>query len=369
MHNKNFNVLQSHYDIIVFSHLRWEFVFQRPQHIVTRLAAERNILFVEEPIANNNEGAYKLIHPTDSVTVLQPMVASINDIGPLLKNCLQGTTFNTAWFYSPSFINVLNHLQFEKVVYDCMDELTLFKGAPPELINQEDTLLGKANIVFTGGKLLYESKRKKHPHVHCFPSSVDYNHFQKALNGIAIPADMLFKGPIVGYYGVIDERIDYDLLSAIAHDLKEVSFVMIGPLAKVNAADLPQAVNLHYLGMKDYALLPAYLKAMDVAMMPFALNQATKYISPTKTLEYMAAHKPVISTPIYDVIRDYGSIIDIVADAKGFAAVLNKILQRTEKEKEAMVDNYERVLAATSWDKTVKKMEEILKLTQYENAI
>ncbi len=352
------------YDIIVFSHLRWEFVYQRPQHIISRLGKKYNILFVEEPIATHEEDqrTYHSFIAAPGITVWQPKVKYMSALPAVLKKYLGSEEQNAAWFYSASFIDVFKKLHFNKVVYDCMDELTLFHGAPQELKDQEKQLLDKADIVFTGGKLLYEAKREKHLNVFCFPSSVDMKHFQKALNGIEVPADMRFKKPIIGYYGVIDERIDYALLRETVALMPDVNFVMIGPVVKVNPADLPQAANLHYLGMKPYALLPHYLKGMDIAMMPFALNPSTKFISPTKTLEYMAAHKPIISTPIYDVIRDYGSFIDIVANAEGFVHVARKILSPAYDAGPRMIKSYTTILNNTSWDATVQKMDQLLKL-------
>lgn len=351
------------YDIIVFSHLRWEFVFQRPQHIISRLAKKYNVLFVEEPVAYNEteRNTYNSFNPMPGVTVWQPRVKSINAMPALLNQYLGNTEQATAWFYSAAFVDVLNKFSFRKVIYDCMDELTLFQGAPQELQDQEEQLLAKAHVVFTGGKLLFEAKKKRHANVYCFPSSVDVKHFQKALNGIEVPADMNFKRPVIGYYGVIDERIDYDLIRESAALMPDVSFVMIGPVVKVDPAHLPQAANLHYLGMKPYAYLPHYLKGMDIAMMPFALNPSTKFISPTKTLEYMAAHKPIISTPIYDVIRDYGSFIEIVANAQGFAHVARKILSATWEARPQMVKSYTTILNNTSWDITVQKMDQLAK--------
>lgn len=353
-----------HFDIIVFSHLRWEFVFQRPQQIMSRLGKKYAVLFVEEPIAceEKENNTYRSFSAAPGVTVWQPRVKNIAAIPALLKTFLGSTVQRTAWFYSAAFVEVLHKFQFKKVVYDCMDELTLFQGAARELKDQENLLLAKTDVVFTGGKLLYEAKKKYHAQVYCFPSSVDVKHFQKALNGIEVPADMQFKQPVIGYYGVIDERIDYTLLREAAALLPDVSFVMIGPVVKVDAAMLPQAANLHYLGMRPYNLLPHYLKGMDIAMMPFALNPSTKFISPTKTLEYMAAHKPIISTPIYDVIRDYGSFIDIVANAQGFAHVVRKIINGVSENQGRMVKSYTTILNNTSWDSTVQKMEQIAKL-------
>jgi glycosyltransferase involved in cell wall biosynthesis len=347
------------YDMVVFCHLRWQFVFQRPQHLITRFAKGRRVLFVEEPIGHEPQehGTAHLIHVNENLTVLQPRVNSIAEIVQVLPKYAYESHFRVGWFYSASFVGMLDSFTFDKIVYDCMDELALFKGASAELITQEEKLLERADVVFTGGKSLFESKTQKHGNVHCFPSSVERLHFEKALNGIAIPDDIAkIPHPIVGYYGVIDERIDYALLQQTAVLNPEVSFVMIGPLAKVSEDDLPRASNIYYLGMKSYEQLPAYLKAFDVAMMPFALNDSTRFISPTKTLEYMAAHKPIISTPVRDVARDYNHCVSIVSDAADFTEALKNILPSVKNGKQTN-PHFEKILNATSWDNTAHAME------------
>jgi glycosyltransferase involved in cell wall biosynthesis len=248
-----------------------------------------------------------------------------------------------------------------------MDELTLFKGADPKLIHLEKRLLSQSDIVFTGGKSLYESKKEVHHNVHCFPSSVDRAHFEQALNGVPVPEDIqLLDKPVIGYCGVVDERLNLELLEQVANMNPEASFVLVGPLAKISEADLPQCDNIHYLGMRPYQLLPNYMKGFDIAMMPFALNDATKYISPTKTLEYMAAGKPIISTPIYDVIRDYKNHISIVDTAEEFSAAIRDIM-KTKKLKDPFRTRFNDILDATSWDKTVAGMESLLTVNAERN--
>ena len=211
-----------------------------------------------------------------------------------------------------------------------------------------------------GGKSLYESKSMLHSNVYCFPSSVDEAHFATALGELSIPQDLKnIEKPVVGYFGVIDERIDLGLLSGTASRLPEVSFVMIGPLAKIEDADLPKADNIHYLGMKSYQELPYYLKGFDIAMMPFALNDATKYISPTKTLEYMAAGKPIVSTKITDVVRDYSDCVNFADNADEFSATILQLL--ISKDKLSMQMEYYEILRKTSWDATASKMKALIK--------
>ena len=350
-----------YYDMIVFCHLRWEFVYQRPQHIISRLSSTLKVLFIEEPIHNDsNEKSGNLIVVSDSLDVLQPNVKDIESIAGIIPEYVKNKDVAYGWFYSASFSPLLEQLNFETVIYDCMDELSLFKGAPEHLINQEKYLMAHADIIFTGGKSLYESKKQWHENVHCFPSSVDESHFAKALNGITVPEDISnLQSPVVGYYGVIDERIDLALLHETALKLPNVSFVMIGPLAKIGEADLPRESNIHYLGMKSYDELPHYLKAFDIAIMPFALNDATKYISPTKTLEYMAAGKPIISTKIVDVVRDYSRCVSLIETADEFAEAITFLFDKTDRL--SMELEYYKILKKTSWDATADKMKSIIK--------
>jgi len=349
-----------YYDMIVFCHLRWDFVYQRPQHLVSRMSADLKILLIEEPIGGDGASHLKIIN--ENLHVLQPRVDSIEAIGTIIPQFVKNSNISTGWFYSASFSPLLQSLNFGTVVYDCMDELSLFKGAPQHLIDQEKFLLSNADVVFTGGKSLYESKKQMHANVYCFPSSVDEDHFSQQLSEEDMPyAIASIDAPIVGYFGVIDERIDYDLLWETAVLLPEFSFVMIGPLAKVEESDLPRAENIHYLGMKTYDSLPSYLRGFDVAMMPFALNDATKFISPTKTLEYMAAGKPIISTKITDVVSDYSHCVKLISNAAEFANEIKASLQNNNTL--TLQSQYRDILDKTSWDNTSNRMKAILKNT------
>ncbi len=362
------NARHDDYDMVVFCHLRWEFVYQRPQHIVSRLAKNYKILLIEEPlglnVADMNNANLMVIN--EDLHLLQPRASSIEEIREILPHYINASNAKVGWFYSPAFMPLLSQFDFDTIVYDCMDELTLFKGADNKLPQQEKQLLENADVVFTGGKSLYESKRKLHDNVHCLPSSVDQQHFSQALHGIEVPKDIAgIMGPIAGYFGVIDERIDFSLLAETARLNPGISFVMIGPLAKVGEADLPREDNIHYLGMKPYSALPNYLKAFSVAIMPFAINDATKFISPTKTLEYMAAGKPIISTPITDVVRDYSHCVDIVATPVEFSRALRDALRHSPA---TITPAYKKILDNTSWDNTVKKMRALMSMkVSHEN--
>ncbi|GGF28433.1 hypothetical protein GCM10011518_42210 [Flavobacterium limi] len=326
------------------------------------MAKSMKVLFIEEPIDDHQNREFgNLIVVNDNLHVLQLNVSDIASIADIISSYVSHKNIPIGWFYSASFCPLLDYFEFDTIVYDCMDELSLFKGAPEQLINQEKYLMANADIIFTGGKSLYESKKQFNNNVYCFPSSVDEPHFAKALNGISLPDDISpLPSPVVGYYGVIDERIDLELLRKTAEQLPDVSFVMIGPLAKIHESELPKAANIHYLGMKSYDELPHYLKAFDIAMMPFALNDATKFISPTKTLEYMAARKPIISTRIIDVVRDYDHCVSLIENTEEFTNSIAFLCDDTDLT--GMENDYVMILEKTSWDTTAREMESIIKL-------
>jgi len=358
--NKN-KSKSNQYDMIVFCHLRWQFVYQRPQHIISRMSKVMKVLMIEEPVDYNqeNENSATILQITDSLHVLQARVSDIPSIANILPNYITNNNISIGWFYSPSFNSLLTSFNFDTVVYDCMDELSFFKEVPQELINQERELLAQVDIIFTAGKSLYESKSELHPNVYCFPSSVDESHFAKALNGIAVAAEISnIQTPIVGYCGVIDHQIDLSLLHETAKLLPNISFVMVGPLSKITKEELPQEENIHYLGMRSYNELPSYLKAFDIAMMPFAINDATKHLSPSKTLEYMAAGKPIISTEITDIIRDYSTCVSVIVTAEDFAESITFLLDKRDQLSLQM--EYHDILKNTSWDATASTMQSII---------
>lgn len=356
-------------NIVVFSHLRWEFVKQRPQHLLERLAKNGRILFFEEPIhfSEKDRGTAHVFEPSKNVTIIQPRIGGdslIEELTPIVKNILNeyGIEKPLLWFYSAAFSDIIQNLSYSAIVYDCMDELTAFKNAPSQLILQEKHLLKHADIVFTGGKSLYESKKEHHDNVYCFPSSVDKKHFDKSLlKATPIPADLKeIPHPRVGFYGVIDERIDLELLNSTADACKGISFIMIGPVVKINPEDLPVRPNIHYLGSKKYSELPNYLKGFDIAWMPFALNEATKFISPTKTLEFMAAQKPIISTPIYDVVRDYNNVVKIVQTPTEIKKAIQYYIKETAVQKAQRIKMMKAICKKTSWDVTANSMKNIM---------
>jgi UDP-galactopyranose mutase len=356
--------------MIVFCHLRWDFVYQRPQHLLSRLAEHYKILFIEEPVFHDGESFLKSYSAGQNLTVIQPhtpvQAGGFHDdqiplLKPLLADLVPEGEDPIVWFYTPMALPLLQTVHPRLVVYDCMDELSAFKNAPKQLLQRETALLNIADIVFTGGPSLYAAKRERHPNTHCFPSSVDVEHFSKALErGVAHPSQTGLARPRLGFYGVIDERFDLDLLRKVADAHPEWQLVMVGPVVKIDPEALPRNPNIHYMGQASYDELPAYLAAWDVCLLPFALNESTKFISPTKVLEYMAAERPIVSTPITDVVKPYGHIVSIGYSSAQFIAACEDALVLSQERRAKMMDDMRSVVNATSWTNTVDRMRALM---------
>jgi len=356
--------------LIVFCHLRWDFVFQRPQHLMTRLAEHYNILFVEEPVQTEGPAHLKKTAVAPNITVCQPHTnvphyGFHDDQIPVLQGLLSDLVPEgerpVVWFYTPMALPLLQGLDPALVVYDCMDELSAFKNPPKQLLQRESALLNIADLVFTGGPSLYEAKKNRHPNAHCFSSSVDANHFRQALDEAISHKDQAHVGrPRLGFYGVIDERFDTGLVREMAAAHPEWQIVLVGPVVKIDPAELPRAENVHYMGQRGYAELPQFLAGWDVCLLPFAMNESTKFISPTKVLEYMAAEKPSVSTPITDVKVPYGDVVAIAETPAEYIAACERMLARTAEENAAMAKRMREVVANTSWDKTAARMHELI---------
>ncbi|WP_374300454.1 UDP-galactopyranose mutase [Paracoccus sp. (in: a-proteobacteria)] len=355
--------------LICFSHLRWDFVLQRPQHLMSRFADEYRLFFWEEAIPTDHHLPYLEFHAFGGTSVqsIRPRVParwSPEDQARALSDLLDqmmglaGIHRPVLWFYTPMMWPIARHVDAAAIVYDCMDELSAFRFAPPELAANEDALMKAADVVFTGGHSIYEAKAGRHANIHPFPSSVDTAHFARARGGLAEPGDQAgLPRPRLGYYGVIDERLDLGLIAALAQAHRDWSIVMIGPLAKIGPEDLPRAPNIHWLGQRGYDQLPAYLGGWDVALMPFAMNEATRFISPTKTPEYLAGGVQVVSTPVRDVVRHYGDLaaVRIAADAGAFVRACEAALAQRDRPA-AWRDAADRMLADGSWDSTFRQM-------------
>ena len=356
-------------DLICLSHLRWQFVFQRPQHLMTRFASSRRVYFVEEPIYGDVAETRVTCERHDGVTVVVPHLP--HAFGEIESRAAQRAALDqliereglrryVLWYYTPQALRFSWHLTPASVAYDCMDELSAFKGASPELPALERELLARADVVFTGGHSLYQAKRHQHRNIHAMPSSVDVAHFAAARQPQPEPEDQRdLPRPRLGFFGVLDERLDIPLLAGLAESRPDWQIVMLGPIVKIDPADLPRRANLHYLGAKSYLELPRYLAGWDVALLPFARNEATRFISPTKTPEYLAAGRPVVSTSIRDVVSPYGDrgLVAIADTVPEMVDACEAALRAPAGPRLALADEF---LRDVSWDSTFSRMAALL---------
>lgn len=377
--------------ILCLSHLGWDYVWQRPQHILSRLAEHYPVIYVNEPrpaassdrdYPENGEPYLKLVCKEDKITAWQPIIPDeshyLNNWREiyltLVKSLLPWTSPNghgpapavplILWFYTPTPYYFLEHIPATLVVYDVMDELSNFKGASDDLREREAKVLAGADVVFTGGYSMFQARRGKHNNLHLFPSGVEPEHFARALSAetpvaaeiSALSGNGRQPKAILGYYGVIDERMDLSLLKRLAARRPEWDIFMVGPVTKIDESDLPRLPNIHYTGRQPYERLPQFLKGFDVCLMPFALNKATRSISTTKTLEYMAAHKPIVSTPIPDVITNWGHIVRIAVDTNCFIEAVESALEETELEQAVRLIKEKEQLDCHNWESIAAKM-------------
>ncbi|MFL6696706.1 MAG: glycosyltransferase [Vitreoscilla sp.] len=364
--------------LIVFSHLRWGFVFQRPQHLLTRLARHFDVYFVEEPVFADGEPALMSATHQNGVEVLTPRTkefasgfhdSQLNAMKPLLADFMasRGISEPLVWLYTPMALPLVADLEPRAVIYDCMDDLASFKFAPAELVAREKALMELADVVLTGGPSLYEARQGQHPNLHCLPSAVDAAHFApENLDGDDVEsavATELHRGmshPRLGFYGVIDERLDLDLVAGLADRRPDWQIVMVGPVVKIDPAALPQRPNIRWVGMQRYEALPHLMSHWDICLLPFALNESTRFISPTKTLEYLAAGKPVVSTPIRDVVSLYGSAVHIGKDADQFVAAVEDLLEEPASARAERRARGQALVEGCTWDGTAARIASLL---------
>lgn len=351
--------------LVCLSHLRWNFVFQRPQHLLTRAARDYRVIYVEEPELIIGDDPGWQLRIDKGVTVATPLlprdlpaVKRNGVLAGLLTRLLAGEVPAVAWYYTPMALEFSRHLGAAVTVYDNMDELSLFAQADSRIVQLEAELMARAHVVFTGGHSLYEAKRHRHSNIHPVPSSIDVEHFRRdPAAPEAEPGDLAaIRHPRVGFFGVIDERMDMALVGQLADLRPDLQFVMVGPVVKIDPASRPLRPNIHWLGGRDYAELPAYLHHWDCGFMPFALNDATRFISPTKTPEFLAAGLPVVSTPVRDVVNPYAALglVRIGATAQEFAPAIDTAM--ADATNPAWRRAVTAQLATSSWDSTWASM-------------
>lgn len=349
-------------NILCFSHLHWNFVYQRPQHLLTRFAKRDKVFYFEEPRLSDSD--FYEIDEQDGIFIVKIFINNTNEarnsrLAGLVSTVINDLNLNTysCWYYTPMALEYTSHLTPQVTIYDSMDELSAFRFAPPELLNLEEQLFKRADVVFTGGHTLYQAKKNRHHNIHPFPSSIDKHHFEAARHYTEDPEDQKqIPHPRFGFFGVIDERFDIDLLKEVSAIKPDWQFVIIGPVVKIDPKELPRADNIHYLGSKKYDELPKYISQWDIAIIMFAINASTEFISPTKTPEYLAAGLPVISTPIKDVVKPYGeeNLVYIAKDAESFIKYGEQELAKTSRTE--WMNKVDHFLANESWDNTFEKM-------------
>ena len=369
------SALGERYPIIVHSHLRWDWVWQRPQQFLSRVSKRHPVLFVEEPLPveglSNPRAELREVPGLPNLTVVQPEFPpellrdrdAVDDAQyRLVKQTLAGPLGHTfadpvQWFYDPmAVVPFAGRMDERAIVYDCMDQLSQFRGAPPELVRRERELLALADVVFAGGPKIHKAKRELNSNCHCYGCGVDVRHFGKArLRETAAPDDIAtLPRPRLGYFGVVDERMDYELVAALADAHPEWSVVIIGPSTKVDATTFPRRPNLHWLGGRDYEQLPGYVKGLDVCLMPFAINAATEFINPTKALEYMACARPIVSTAIEDVVLQFSEVVSIADSHKAFIALCEKAVARRDAPR---IRQGLELARRNSWEAIVSRLE------------
>jgi UDP-galactopyranose mutase len=372
VNNHSLNPGNSSPDLLCFSHLRWDFVYQRPQHLLKRCAQERRVFFVEEPIFDNGSMRLDVSERDPNLKVVVPHlpqglrsdVAKTAVLHDMIQRMLVENNIHQylSWYYTPMALDFTRHLRPLAVIYDCMDELSAFKDAPECLKLRERELFQMADLVFTGGQSLYEAKRDQHPSIFAFPSSIDRQHFMQARAPIADPTDQQdIPHPRLGFFGVVDERFDVELLDEASRLRPDWHFVIIGPVVKIDPEILPQRENIHYLGGKSYQDLPTYIAGWDVALLLFAQNESTRFISPTKTPEYLAAGKPVVSTRIRDVVHPYGQqgLVRIADNARELVSAADELLEAGANRK-AWLATVDEFLGQMSWDETWSRMSQLI---------
>ena len=368
--------IDSDYSIIVHCHLCWDWVWQRPQQFASRLSSKHRVLFVEllapEPSLSSPLARFRTPDSFPNLTVLTLQFPSKrwNDGAyvdaerrRLVRDFVEGPGAGqfeqpVQWFYDPMAVTAFGGTMNERlIVYDCMDELSKFRGAPPEIVEREAQLLEQADVVFTGGRKLFEAKSRFHDNCHFYGCGVEAEHFGKACaDTTVVPQDLAKLGrPVLGFFGVVDERMDLELVARLAEGNPSWSIAVVGPVVKVEPGSLPQRPNLHWFGQRSYGDLPSWCKGFDVCLMPFALNEATEFINPTKALEYMATGRPIVSTAIEDVVRNFGSVVKVARSHEEFIEYCHAVLKNPDQ---AAISRGLKMVKQNSWDAIVERMEE-----------
>ena len=363
--------------LIVLAHLRWADVFQRPQQLLSRLAGRWQVWYVEEPVVSPGPTHFETRHAADRLTVLVPHLAAARQapddpwprLAPLLARQLaaQGIERPVVWLTTPLAWPAVAPLAPSCIVYDGMDDLAGCRDAPPHWHDREQALLRQAALVFAPGPSLYDHWHAAHPNVHCIPSAVDVAHFaprapdpDDADTRAAQQLQAALPRPRLGYFGVIDERVDLRLIDTLASEHPEWQLVMVGPVVQADPQMLPSRPNIHWLGRQPHARLPGLLADWDLCLVPFVQDRSARSLSPTKVLEYMAGEKPVVSTPVQDVVMLYGHAVEIAEPGEAFVQACERVLAETGQARCRRAMEMLTTVSRHSWDRSADSVHRLI---------
>ncbi|MEP7218537.1 MAG: glycosyltransferase [Bacteroidota bacterium] len=364
-------------DIICFSKLRWDFVFQRPHHLLSRCAAEHRVFFVEDPVLDADDyGRLEINRREHGVWVVVPHLPADLDNHERLAHCSdllsdlirdRNISEYILWYCSANALAVTRHLEPISIIYDCdgmYDCDGPERGTPAH--EDEAELSARADLIFTVDNATYERKRNERSNVFAFPNDIDRMHFAEGRNYQDDPLDQLhIPHPRLGFFGMIDNRLDFALIESIADARPDWNLVLVGPIGAMDPATaLPSRSNIHYLGARPYHDIPAYLSGWDVAMLPLKVGE-TVHISPTNIPECLAAGVPVVATSFRDAVHPYGAS-GLIANADTLAEFIIAAAESGMDEAidaECWFEKVDRFLAGIAWENTWTRMKLLIDST------
>lgn len=376
--------------IVCLSSTRWSFLWQRPQQIMSRLCARHDILYVDPPfpvaeeqvrgISNDESGTLivkNLQTINDALQIFRPLEISrfsypdldSNELLKMNQELLQcqiqkalfqlGWQHPLLWLYDPRNVNLVDQLNPCGVIYDCVDSFRSFSWSHPHVSIWEEALVDRADVVLATSRALYQERLRKNRYTFLVPNAADYKHFSP-WQGYEKPADITaISRPRLGFIGAIYEWVDLELLQVIADKSPAWNLVLIGP--KQHGLQLPERSNIHWLGQRGYAELPAYVHSFDVALIPFLVNETTQHANPIKFWEYLAAGKPVVST----LLPEIPDVPGVVWRSENHSMFCNHCAQALELvqhplSRNKIITKARAIAYANSWENRCKRILRIL---------
>jgi hypothetical protein len=378
--------------LMVFSHMAWNPGQGRTPQLMAALAGRWQILFVEAPrhaagAARLESRAIRAGLTVLTLTTPAPAAGFHDDAQAfgvtLLREELAGRRLkiDIAWLDTPMAWPLAQALGIACLAYDCLEGPPASLQFDAALLHQrESALMRTAALMVAAGPSLFNAHRHRHANLHCVCSAVHAEHFSpasleltsaRARRGHVLQSSLA--RPRLGYFGSIDERLDLDLLAALADRQPGWAFVMVGSVAGIAAERLPQRRNIHWLGEQDDALLPYLLAGWDLALMPYVVSEATRFLMPSQTLEYMAGYQPIVSTPVRDVQALYAPAVTIAApQAEAFSSACEEVLAESARARSARLIDMARIVARHAWANTADfvhgLLDEVLTSARSNNA-